>query len=94
MARAAAICMVLAMVVVAATAAIAADQLPPECKVEKLELCKPAFISGAAPSESCCAILRAQDRCLCIYINGGYLSSHNVGKTVKACGLAIPVCPL
>ncbi|KQJ97364.1 hypothetical protein BRADI_3g30283v3 [Brachypodium distachyon] len=74
------------MVVAAATAAI--------CNMGKRVVCKPPFIGRAAPCESCCANLRVQERCLCKYVNRGYMKSPNAWETVKACGIPIPWCTM
>ncbi|KAK1695222.1 hypothetical protein QYE76_011919 [Lolium multiflorum] len=106
MARAVAMCAVLAVVVavvmVAPTtagaartmASAAADQT---CDVGKLIDCGPAIIGGTPPSDACCSNLKAQKGCFCQYAKdpaySGYIDSPNARKTLASCGITLPTCP-
>ncbi|KAM0845204.1 hypothetical protein ACQ4PT_056526 [Festuca glaucescens] len=104
MARAVAMCAVLAvavavMMVAPSTAAAravasAADQ---KCDVGKLIDCGPAIIGGTPPSDSCCSNLKAQKGCFCQYAKdpdySDYINSPNARKTLASCGITLPTCP-
>ncbi|XP_047043451.1 non-specific lipid-transfer protein 2P-like [Lolium rigidum] len=105
MARAVAMCAVVAVVVAvmmvttspaaaARTMASAADQ---ECDVGKLIDCGPAIIGGTPPSDSCCSNLKAQKGCFCQYAKdpnySDYINSPNARKTLDSCGITLPTCP-
>jgi hypothetical protein len=66
------------------------------CDVSQLAPCAAALASGAAPSASCCSILRAQQGCFCTYAKNPtyapYINSPNAKKVVASCGLTIPRC--
>ena len=62
----------------------------------KLTVCMPAITTGAKPSNTCCASLRAQQACFCQYAKdpslGRYITSPHARETLVSCGLAVPQC--
>ncbi|KAJ1294920.1 hypothetical protein BS78_01G183200 [Paspalum vaginatum] len=91
MAKAAAMLVALALVVAAAAASRLLN-----CNVEDLEVCAPAFIAGANPTEECCANLRMQEPCYCQYaydpVYGQYVNRPAVHVTIIDCHIAVPTC--
>nr|XP_051189837.1 non-specific lipid-transfer protein 2P-like [Lolium perenne] len=105
MARAVAMCAVVAVVVAvmmvapSAAAASAMAGAHPKCDVGKLIDCRPAIIGGKPPSDSCCSNLKAQKGCFCQwYVKdpdySQYINSPNAGKTLDSCGIKVPACLL
>ncbi|KAK1695218.1 hypothetical protein QYE76_011915 [Lolium multiflorum] len=104
MARAVAMCAVVAVVVAvmmvapSAAAARAMEAAHQKCDVGKLIDCRPAVIGGTPPSDSCCSNLKAQKGCFCQYLKdpnySHYINSPNAGKTLDSCGIRFPICLL
>jgi hypothetical protein len=67
-----------------------------KCDARELTVCAPALIDGSAPTTSCCANLRSQEPCFCLYVRNPaysrYVNSPNAGKTLASCGIAKPRC--
>ncbi|KAM3390584.1 hypothetical protein ACQJBY_012279 [Aegilops geniculata] len=67
-------------------------QWPPK----KLLPCNPAVKEGKVPSALCCSNLRAQEECLCLYMNDPryqpYFMGPGTGKTITSCGIPVPYC--
>ncbi|CAM0870980.1 unnamed protein product [Alopecurus aequalis] len=67
-----------------------------ECDATKLAVCLPAIETGATPTPECCAILKKQKGCLCLYAKdpryAHYLKSPHANKTLQACGVPVPKC--
>jgi len=94
MAKAVAMLVAPALVVVAATSAGGASAQ--QCNPTQLAVCAPAVINGSPPTASCCSNLRAQEPCFCLYARNpayrSYINSPNARRTLTTCGIAIPNC--
>lgn len=66
------------------------------CNPAQLTPCAgPALFGGAVPPE-CCARLRAQQGCLCVYARspnyGSYIRSPNAARLFAVCTMPMPRC--
>ncbi|KAL6642857.1 hypothetical protein ACP70R_021038 [Stipagrostis hirtigluma subsp. patula] len=93
MAKAVAMLVAVALVVLAAAAGGASAQ---QCDAGQLAVCAPAIVAGSAPTAACCSNLRAQSGCFCQYARnpayGAYINSPNSRRVLAACGVAVPTC--
>uniref|UniRef100_A0A3Q7FG71 Bifunctional inhibitor/plant lipid transfer protein/seed storage helical domain-containing protein n=1 Tax=Solanum lycopersicum TaxID=4081 RepID=A0A3Q7FG71_SOLLC len=67
------------------------------CNAMELVPCAPAIIWGQLPPlDACCAKLKEQVPCLCIYFKDPmmkpYVDSPNAKKVFQACGVTTPKC--
>ncbi|KZV45517.1 non-specific lipid-transfer protein 2-like [Dorcoceras hygrometricum] len=66
------------------------------CNPEQLSSCEEAITGSQSPSAECCQTLKAQEFCLCEYLQNStyraYLDSPNAKKVAADCGVSIPNC--
>ncbi|XP_022770017.1 non-specific lipid-transfer protein 2-like [Durio zibethinus] len=66
------------------------------CDPSELSSCLAAFTSSSPPSTTCCSKLKAQQPCLCGYLQNPalkqFVNNPNAKKVASTCGVAYPKC--
>jgi hypothetical protein len=88
--------LLLATAAAAAATTTTVEQAAAACNPGQLTPCAgPALFGGAVPP-ACCAQLRAQQACLCVYARspnyGSYIRSPNAARLFAVCRLPMPRC--
>ncbi|CAF2040292.1 hypothetical protein BRARA_I01526 [Brassica rapa] len=92
-----AICIALVIVLVSSldlTSAAVEEEIKVACVVTELIPCLESSIIGVHPYPECCVTLKAQQSCLCGYIQnpvyGGFFK--NAHSVFTGCGVPYPTC--
>ncbi|XP_015966141.1 non-specific lipid-transfer protein 2 [Arachis duranensis] len=70
----------------------------PNCSVSELSECTIPFAFGSTPTPTCCAKLKQQQPCFCVYLKdpslAQYVNSSNARKIAASCNVTYPTnCP-